>query len=58
MEILQAKTQDIIQKAYQLRFEVFVKEQNAPIELEIDEYDETSTHVIAKSRVSVLGVAD
>ena len=47
MEILQAKTQDIIQKAYQLRFEVFVIEQNVPIELEIDEYDKTATHVVA-----------
>ena len=42
MKILQAKTQDMIQKAYQLRFEVFAKEQQVPIELEINEYDKTA----------------
>lgn len=47
MKILQAKTQDMIQKAYKLRFEVFVEEQNIPQELESDEYDKTATHVLA-----------
>ncbi|MFZ3085561.1 MAG: GNAT family N-acetyltransferase [Candidatus Hydromicrobium sp.] len=47
MKILQAKTQDMIQKAYKLRFEVFVEEQNVPPELESDEYDKTATHVLA-----------
>lgn len=47
MKILQAKTQDMIQKAYKLRFEVFVEEQNVSPELESDEYDKTATHVLA-----------
>ncbi len=47
IKILQAKTQDMIQKAHKLRFEVFVEEQNVPPELESDEYDKTATHVIA-----------
>jgi len=47
MKILQAKTQDMIQKAYKLRFEVFVEEQNVPPELESDEYDKTAAHVLA-----------
>lgn len=47
MKILQAKTQDMIQKAYKLRFEVFVEEQKVPPELESDEYDKTATHVLA-----------
>jgi len=47
MKILQAKTQDMIQKAYKLRFEVFVEEQNVLVELESDEYDKTAIHVLA-----------
>lgn len=47
MKIIQAKTKDMIQKAYELRFEVFVKEQNVPPEIECDKYDKTATHVVA-----------
>lgn len=52
IKILQAKTQDMKQKVYKLRFEVFVKEQNIPPELESDEYDKTATHVIAIDKES------
>ena len=33
--------------AYKIRLEVFVEEQNVPIEIEADEYDEVATHVLA-----------
>jgi predicted GNAT family N-acyltransferase len=46
MKIIEARTKDLLQKAYNLRFEVFVKEQNVPVEIERDEYDKTATHVI------------
>lgn len=47
IKITQAKTKELLQKAYDLRFEVFVKEQNVPPEIECDEYDSTATHVVA-----------
>ena len=47
MKIIQAKTKDTIQKAYKLRFEVFVEEQNVPPEIECDKYDKIATHVVA-----------
>ena len=33
--------------AYNIRLEVFVKEQNVPVEIESDEYDKIATHVLA-----------
>ncbi len=47
MKIIHAKTHNTIQKAYKLRFEVFVGEQNVPVEVERDEYDKTAKHVTA-----------
>jgi predicted GNAT family N-acyltransferase len=47
MKIIQAKTGDLIQKAYKLRIEVFVKEQNVPPDVECDEYDKEANHVVA-----------
>jgi predicted GNAT family N-acyltransferase len=47
IKIIQAKTKELLQKAYDLRFEVFVKEQNVPPEIECDEYDRIATHVVA-----------
>jgi len=46
MKIFQAKTGDLIQKAYKLRIEVFVKEQNVPPDIECDEYDKEAIHII------------
>lgn len=47
MKILEAKTRDMIKKVHRLRYEVFVKEQNVPTELERDKYDKTATHLLA-----------
>jgi len=33
--------------AYNIRLEVFVKEQNVPVEIELDEYDKIADHVVA-----------
>lgn len=35
-----------IQQAFDLRHEVFVVEQRVPLELEIDEYDPSATHLV------------
>lgn len=47
MKIIKAKTKDQMQKALKLRYEVFIKEQNVPPEIECDSYDKTATHLIA-----------
>jgi predicted GNAT family N-acyltransferase len=47
VKIIQAENQDMIKKLYRLRFEVFVKEQKVPAELENDEYDKKAYHVLA-----------
>ncbi|NLM11449.1 MAG: GNAT family N-acetyltransferase [Clostridiaceae bacterium] len=36
-----------LEQAYKIRIEVFVKEQNVPEEIELDEYDNIADHVIA-----------
>ena len=41
--------------AFLVREEVFVKEQNVPIELELDELDETATHALAYQGVLCIG---
>ena len=33
--------------AYSIRFKVFVEEQSVPVELELDEYDQTAIHLLA-----------
>ena len=48
-------TDPLMQSVYALRREVFVVEQNVPPELEIDEYDDVATHLIASSEGSVVG---
>jgi predicted GNAT family N-acyltransferase len=48
-------TDPLMQSVYALRREVFVVEQSIPPELEIDEYDDVATHLIASSEGSVVG---
>ncbi|MEM9734447.1 MAG: GNAT family N-acetyltransferase [Pseudomonadota bacterium] len=58
MEIIQATTKSQREAAYQLRYEVFVEEQNVPVELERDEHDETdAVHFIAIQADNVVGTA-
>jgi predicted GNAT family N-acyltransferase len=41
MEFIHAVTNELLEEAIKVRFEVFVDEQKVPAELERDEYDET-----------------
>jgi predicted GNAT family N-acyltransferase len=42
-------------EAKPIRFAVFVDEQKVPAEIELDEYDEKSVHVIARERGRAIG---
>ena len=42
-----AESPNELQVAYGIRFKVFVDEQKVPPELELDEYDQTATHLLA-----------
>lgn len=48
-------TPEDLNKAYQLRTEVFVREQHVPIELEMDELDKVATHVLCVENQEVVG---
>jgi predicted GNAT family N-acyltransferase len=41
--------------SWKIRVEVFVEEQNVPIGLEMDEYDETAVHVLAYDNEEPVG---
>ncbi|MFC3040559.1 GNAT family N-acetyltransferase [Virgibacillus xinjiangensis] len=46
MNIKTVETEQEKQQAFQVRTKVFVEEQKVPTEEEIDQYDETATHLI------------
>jgi predicted GNAT family N-acyltransferase len=46
---------DLMQEAFDLRFEVFVDEQGVPRELELDEFDAGATHLVAIRDHRVVG---
>jgi predicted GNAT family N-acyltransferase len=48
---------DGFHEAYPIRLQVFVHEQNIPIDLEIDEYDPTATHLIVFLNLKPIGTA-
>ncbi len=48
---------DEIEKAFALRFEVFVDEQNVPADIELDGEDEIAVHIIAENDDVVVGCA-
>ena len=47
MKIVRIKNKDDLQKAFQVRTEVFVVEQKVPADLEIDEHEEIAHHYLA-----------
>ncbi len=49
LEIKIVQTDEQLQDAYQVRKEVFVEEQNVPVELEIDELEKMATHFVGYS---------
>ncbi len=46
MNVIKVETKQQLEQAFALRTEVFVDEQNVPIEIEIDEYEEEASHFI------------
>jgi predicted GNAT family N-acyltransferase len=48
-------TEKELMQAYDLRTEVFVKEQGVPKDLELDELDKTAIHVVAIYKDGVIG---
>ncbi len=56
MEIRLANENDI-SKVFELRFEVFVDEQNVPREIELDEEDDIAYHFIAEDDGVTIGCA-
>ena len=50
-------TPDEFDVCYDLRKEVFVDEQNVPLELEMDEYDAIATHFLLRDGDTPLGTA-
>lgn len=46
MKVIKVTTENELQQAFDIRREVFVKEQHVPLEIELDEYDQTAVHFI------------
>ncbi|MBD8067484.1 GNAT family N-acetyltransferase [Bacillus sp. PS06] len=46
MEVLVVTNEQTLKDAYTVRHEVFVNEQQVPADIEIDEFENTSTHVV------------
>ncbi|MCD7035012.1 GNAT family N-acetyltransferase [Metabacillus sp. GX 13764] len=46
MRVAPVETEKELQDAFSVRFKVFVEEQKVPAEEELDQYDETATHVV------------
>ncbi len=54
---IEIATEEQKHKAFALRFEVFVEEQNVPPEIELDKEDETAIHIIAEKDGITVGCA-
>ena len=48
VKLVENKTE--LEQALKIRIEVFVREQNVPEQIEIDEFDDIADHVIALGR--------
>lgn len=55
MNVIEVKNQQELEDAYNVRREVFVTEQEVPEELEIDEYEDTSKHVVLYDQQQPVG---
>lgn len=47
VEIIRAKTEDEMEQVFEIRREVFIREQGIPEEIEMDELDSEAVHVLA-----------
>ena len=55
IEVREARDADERAALLALRHEVFVSEQGVPLDLEIDEHDETATHIVALDDGELVG---
>ncbi|MGM0826888.1 MAG: GNAT family N-acetyltransferase [Bacillota bacterium] len=55
MKVEIAKTEDQIQEVFNIRKTVFVEEQNVPLEEEIDEFENESTHFVLYDQTVAVG---
>jgi predicted GNAT family N-acyltransferase len=55
IEIREARNADELEALLTLRHDVFVTEQGVPLDLEIDEYDQTATHIVAVDDGELVG---
>ena len=58
MIVKKVETKAELDQAYTVRTIVFVQEQNVPVDLEIDEHDETAIHFIGLLNGEVIAAAD
>ncbi len=55
MEVLIVNTQQQLEDAYHIRKVVFVEEQNVPLEEEIDQFEDSSTHFVLYDETTPVG---
>lgn len=55
MNVIRTTTEDQLQDAFTVRKKVFVEEQKVPIELEIDEFENNSTHFVLYDQLTPVG---
>jgi predicted GNAT family N-acyltransferase len=46
VKVYRVTNKEMMDEAFKIRVEVFVMEQNVPLELEMDEYDDSAIHVV------------
>ena len=57
LNIKYIETEDENQQARIIREEVFIREQNVPREIELDEHEDTATHILAVEDGQTIGTA-
>ena len=57
LNIKYIETEDEYQQARIIREEVFIREQNVPREIELDEHEDTATHILAVEDGQTIGTA-
>ncbi len=57
LNIKYIETEDEYQQARVIREEVFIRGQNVPREIELDEYEDTATHILAVEDGQAVGTA-
>jgi len=57
IEVLVIKSRDEMLESRKIRQRVFIEEQQVPPEIEYDEFEETATHVLARTGEKAVGTA-